>query len=28
GVVEHGLFIGMAELALLGKDGSVVKIRR
>lgn len=28
GVVEHGLFIGMAEVALLGKDGSVVQIRR
>ena len=28
GVVEHGLFIGMAEMALVGKDGSVVEIRR
>lgn len=28
GVVEHGLFIGMAEMALIGKDGEVVKIRR
>jgi ribose 5-phosphate isomerase A len=28
GVVEHGLFIGMAELALIGKDGGVVQIRR
>jgi len=28
GVVEHGLFIGMAELALVGKDGQVIQIRR
>jgi ribose 5-phosphate isomerase A len=28
GVVEHGLFIGMAELALIGKDGKVVQLRR
>ena len=28
GVVEHGLFIGMAEMALIGKDGAVVQIRR
>jgi len=28
GVVEHGLFIGMAEMALLGRDGDVVQIRR
>ena len=28
GVVEHGLFIGMAEMALIGKDGGVVQIRR
>ena len=28
GVVEHGLFIGMAEMALVGKDGDVVQIRR
>ena len=28
GVVEHGLFIGMAEIAMIGKDGSVVQIRR
>lgn len=27
GVVEHGLFIGMAEMALVGKDGQVVQIR-
>ena len=27
GVVEHGLFIGMAEMALIGKDGKVVKLR-
>ena len=28
GVVEHGLFIGMAEMALIGKDGKVVQLRR
>src|SRR5262245_39246118 len=28
GVVEHGLFIGMAEMALVGKDGSVVQLKR
>jgi ribose 5-phosphate isomerase A len=28
GVVEHGLFIGMAGLALIGKDGKVVQLRR
>src|SRR5579863_441719 len=28
GVVEHGLFIGMAEVALIGKDGEVVQVRR
>jgi len=28
GVVEHGLFIGMAEMALIGKDGKVMEIRR
>lgn len=28
GVVEHGLFIGMAELALIGKDREVVQLRR
>jgi ribose 5-phosphate isomerase A len=28
GVVEHGLFIGMAEMALLGRDGDVVQLRR
>jgi ribose 5-phosphate isomerase A len=27
GVVEHGLFIGMAELALVGKDGGVTLVR-
>jgi ribose 5-phosphate isomerase A len=27
GVVEHGLFIGMAQMALVGKDKSVVEIR-
>jgi len=28
GVVEHGLFIGMAELALVGKDDGVIRISR
>jgi len=28
GVVEHGLFIDMAELALVAKDGSVIELRR
>jgi ribose 5-phosphate isomerase A len=28
GVVEHGLFIGMAEMALIGKDGKVVQLHR
>jgi ribose 5-phosphate isomerase A len=28
GVVEHGLFIGMAEMALIGKEGSVVCVSR
>ena len=28
GVVEHGLFIGMAEMALIGKDGRVIQVRR
>ena len=28
GVVEHGLFIGMAEMGLVGRDGDVVQIRR
>jgi ribose 5-phosphate isomerase A len=28
GVVEHGLFIGMAEIALIGKDGQVIQLRR
>lgn len=27
GVVEHGLFIGMAELALIGKAGEVLQLR-
>jgi ribose 5-phosphate isomerase A len=27
GVVEHGLFIGLAELALIGKGDSIVEIR-
>lgn len=28
GVVEHGLFIGMAEMALIGHDGSITTLRR
>ena len=28
GVIEHGLFIGMAELAFIGKDVKVVRLRR
>jgi ribose 5-phosphate isomerase A len=28
GVIEHGLFIGMAELALIGRDGKVIQLRR
>lgn len=28
GVVEHGLFIGMAEMALIGKNGEVIRVRR
>jgi len=28
GVVEHGLFIGMAEMALVGKNGEVVQVTR
>jgi ribose 5-phosphate isomerase A len=28
GVVEHGLFIGMAEMAVVGKDGEVLEIHR
>ncbi len=28
GVVEHGLFIGMAEMALVGKNGTVIQLRR
>jgi ribose 5-phosphate isomerase A len=28
GVVEHGLFIDMAEMAFVGKDGRVVQVRR
>jgi ribose 5-phosphate isomerase A len=28
GVVEHGLFIGMAEMAFVGKDGGVVQVKR
>ncbi|HEX3742161.1 MAG TPA: ribose-5-phosphate isomerase RpiA [Terriglobales bacterium] len=28
GVLEHGLFIGMAEMALVGKSGQVIRISR
>ena len=28
GIVEHGLFIGMAEQALIGKNGDVIQVRR
>jgi ribose 5-phosphate isomerase A len=28
GVVEHGLFIGMAEMAFIGKDSGVIQIKR
>jgi ribose 5-phosphate isomerase A len=28
GVVEHGLFIGMAETAFVGKDGGVTQVNR
>ena len=28
GMVEHGLFIGMAEMAFVGKDGRVIQVRR
>ena len=28
GVVEHGLFIGLAEMAFVGKDGGVVHVKR
>ena len=28
GVVEHGLFIGMAEIALIGKEGKVIQLQR
>ncbi len=28
GVVEHGLFIGMAEMALIGKDENVFRVHR
>ena len=28
GVVEHGLFIGLAEIAFVGKDESVVQVKR
>ena len=28
GVVEHGLFIGMAETAFVGKEGRVLQVRR
>lgn len=28
GVVEHGLFIGMAEMALMGRNGDVIRLGR
>jgi ribose 5-phosphate isomerase A len=28
GVVEHGLFIGMAEMAFIGKDGTVIQLKK
>jgi len=28
GVVEHGLFIGLAETAFVGKDGRVTQVKR
>jgi ribose 5-phosphate isomerase A len=28
GVIAQGLFIGMAEMALIGKDGEVIQLRR
>ncbi len=28
GVVEHGLFIGLAEMAFVGKDGGVERVKR
>ena len=28
GVVEHGLFIRMAEMGFVGKDGGVVQVKR
>src|SRR5690349_11888669 len=28
GVVEHGLFIGVAEMAFVGKDGGVMQVKR
>lgn len=28
GVVEHGLFIGLADTAFVGKDGGVVQVKR
>lgn len=28
GIVEHGLFIGMAKVALVGKDGEVIRLNR
>ncbi|HKW16064.1 MAG TPA: ribose-5-phosphate isomerase RpiA [Terriglobales bacterium] len=28
GVVEHGLFIGMAEMAIVGKNGEIVQLRK
>ena len=28
GVVEHGLFIDMAEMAIIGKDGTIIQMRK
>jgi ribose 5-phosphate isomerase len=28
GVVEHGLFIGMANVVLLARDGEIIELRR
>lgn len=28
GVVEHGLFIGMAEMAFIGKDSTVIQLKK
>jgi ribose 5-phosphate isomerase len=28
GVVEHGLFVNMADLVLVGREGKVVELKR